>query len=506
MKFTTSLGLLASATLATASNVLVGYFPNWLYAQYPVSSIDMTKYTHINYAFAILNTNSTPSWTDSSEVSTQLPSLVSAAHANNVKVSISVGGWTGCIQYSSTVASETNRQAFIAWNVAQIKNYNLDGVDLDWEYPGRQGAGCNGVDEANDAPNYLTLLQELRSALDSNFGAGTKEITLAVRVQPFDVSGGFVTDMSAYAKVVTRFNIMAYDINGAWNSDTGPNAPLNYAAGQTPFSLTQAVNDWMAAKVPANQLVAGMAYYGRATTALEDMTITGSQYQPQSNVVPQGDQIDAYWQDPYCSADPGGLSGLWQWKYLRSQGVLTTPTTAASPWVRYFDNTTVTPWLFNPTTKMYISYDDTVSLAAKVNFALCKGLAGAMVWDVSNDNGELLAVVNTVKTGTCNGGGQTTTTASTTSSATTTTTTTTQGTATTTKTTTVKTTTTTSTATATPTASGTCSSSNNGAMSCVAAGTSAQFQTCDNGNWIVQSCASGTVCKTTGSSIYCDFP
>lgn len=74
----------------------------------------------------------------------------------------------------------------------------------------RQGAGCNVVDETNDAPNYLTLLQELRAALDSNFGAGTKEITLAVRVQPFDVSGGFVTDMSAYAKVVTRFNIMAY--------------------------------------------------------------------------------------------------------------------------------------------------------------------------------------------------------------------------------------------------------------------------------------------------------
>lgn len=415
----------------------------------------------------------------------------------------------------------------------------------------RQGAGCNGVDTVNDAPNYLTLLQELRTALDSNFGAGTKEITLAVRVQPFDVNGGFVTDMSAYAKVVTRFNLMAYgklfnslkshhhdiiwcswflfisDINGGWNADTGPNAPLNYASGQTPFSLTQAVNDWIAAKVPANQLVAGMAFYGRSTTgksrslssknfpicnfhwhgnlALEDMTVTGSQYQAQSTVVPQGDQIDAYWQDPYCSSDPGGMSGLWQWKYLRSQGVLTAPTTAASPWVRYFDNTTVTPWLFNPTTKMYISYDDTVSLAAKVNLALCKGLAGAMVWDVSNDNGELLAVVNTVKTGTCNGGGSTTTTTS--QPTTTTIKASTTASTTTTKTTTVKTTTTTSaSATATPTGSASCTASNNGAMTCVAAGTSAQFETCSNNAWVVQSCASGTVCKSSGTSIYCDYP
>jgi chitinase len=118
----------------------------------------MTKYTHINYgnfiycycfypgcpfylihfqpAFAILNTNSTPTWTDPDNTVTQLPSLVTAAHNKGVKVSISVGGWTGCLKYSATAGTEANRQAFIAWNVAQIKNYNLDGVDLDWEYPG----------------------------------------------------------------------------------------------------------------------------------------------------------------------------------------------------------------------------------------------------------------------------------------------------------------------------------------------------------------------------------
>ncbi|KAI8583566.1 hypothetical protein K450DRAFT_165570, partial [Umbelopsis ramanniana AG] len=366
------------------------YFPNWLYSDYPVSSIDMTKYTHINYAFAILNTNSTPTWTDPDNTVTQLPSLVTAAHKQNVKVSISVGGWTGCLKYSATASTEANRQAFIAWNIAQITNYNLDGVDLDWEYPGRQGAGCNGVDEANDAPNYLTLLQELRSALDTKFGTGVKEITLAVRVQPFDQNGGILSDMSAYAKVVTRFNLMLYDINGSWNTVTGPNAPFNYAAGQDPYSFVQAITTWKAANVPASQLVAGMAYYGRSTTALEDMTITGSQYQAQSTVPPAGDQTDAYWQDPYCSADPGGLSGQWQWKYMRSQGLLTTPTTAASPWVRYFDNVTQTPWLFNPNTKIYLSYDDPVSIGVKVNYAVCQGLAGAMVWDVSNDNGELL--------------------------------------------------------------------------------------------------------------------
>jgi chitinase len=245
------------------------------------------------------------------------------------------------------------------------------------------------------------------------------------------------------------------------------------------------------------------------------MTITGSQYQAQSTVTPQGDQTDAYWQDPYCSADPGGLSGQWQWKYMRSQGVLTTPTTAASPWVRYFDNVTQTPWLFNTNTKSYLSYDDPVSIGVKINYAVCQGLAGAMVWDVSNDNGELLTAVNAIKTATCNGGGGSTTTASTTttttkattaSSSTTTKATTTKAT-TTTKTTTVKTTTTTTTsASATATGSATCSASNNGAIVCVASGTSAQYQTCVNSAWVSQSCGTGTVCKTSGSSIICDFP
>jgi chitinase len=56
------------------------------------------------------------------------------------------------------------------------------------------------------------------------------------------------------------------DINGSWNTVTGPNAPFNYAAGQDPYSFVQAITDWKAAKVPASQLVAGIAYYGRSAT------------------------------------------------------------------------------------------------------------------------------------------------------------------------------------------------------------------------------------------------
>jgi chitinase len=78
---------------------------------------------------------------------------------------------------------------------------------------------------------------------------------------------------------------------------------------------------------------------------------------------------------------------------MRSEGLLTSSTTAASPWIRSYDSVTQTPWLFNPSNKQYISYDDPTSIAAKANYALSAGLAGLFCWSLDEDNGELLAAM-----------------------------------------------------------------------------------------------------------------
>ncbi|KAI8064696.1 glycoside hydrolase superfamily [Gongronella butleri] len=394
---------------------MVGYFPNWLYDAYSLSNIDFAKYTHINYAFAIMIKGATPEYADPSEVKTQLPQLVQMAHAANTKVLLSIGGWTGCITFSTMAANATQRQTFINWVQTEIKTYNLDGVDIDWEYPGQAGAGCNKFSVANDANNFLTLLQEMRQALGT-----TKDISIAAYVRPFTVSGGRMKDVSAFAAVVDRFNLMAYDINGSWNSITGPTAPFNFQQGQgDQDSFVSAIDAWMTAGVPASKIVPGLAFYGNSATATVDMTNT-DQYQPQvAGVAPQGDSSDSYWQDPYCSKDPGGYSGVWNYANLRSQGLLTTPTTAGAPWIRHFDNITQTPWLFNPTTKVFISYDDPISIGVKTDYAISKNLGGLMCWSLDGDNGELLAVAYKIVN---SGGGSTTTTTTTTSSQTTTTT------------------------------------------------------------------------------------
>lgn len=128
------------------------------------------------------------------------------------------------------------------------------------------------------------------------------------------------------------------------------------------------------------------------TAAKEDMS-DGNMYQDQvTGDPPKGDSYDASYQDPYCAKDPGGFSGIWRFGNMLSQGLLDTPLTAKEPWVRYWDEESSTPWLFNSKTMVFISYDDPKSIATKVSKAKSSGLAGVMIWSVDGDssNNDLL--------------------------------------------------------------------------------------------------------------------
>ncbi|KAM3589400.1 hypothetical protein VKS41_000266 [Umbelopsis sp. WA50703] len=379
---------------ATTNNVNVGYFPNWLYSRYLPSQIDFSKYTHINYAFAVQYQGNTPQWADSGvldpSVQYGLPNLIKLAHAAGTKVLVSVGGWSGSVAFSGMASSSANRAQFIQWNVNFIQQYGTDGVDLDWEYPTSTGAGCNAVN-ANDITNFASLVKELRSALDSNFPSVHKEISLAVHLTPWG-GASIVDDATAFVPYVDRFHVMSFDVNGAWNSTSGPNSPLHNTPGYGyPYGLVEGINSWISAGVPANKIAAGVAFYGRAQVT--NVTSTNTQYNPATVGAPLGDSLDAPWQDAYCSSDSQSASGVWRYSYMRSQGLLTSPTTAASPWIRNYDNVTQTPWLFNPSNKQYISYDDPISIGAKADYALSAGLAGLFCWSLDEDNGELLAAM-----------------------------------------------------------------------------------------------------------------
>ncbi|KAJ1661843.1 hypothetical protein IW140_006384 [Coemansia sp. RSA 1813] len=366
---------------------VVGYYASW--NQQETVGVDFSKYTHINLAFGIPAKDGSISF----DPTLSLPNIVGQIHGNGTKALVSLGGWTDSCYFSTLVKDTSASNPFITNIVNFVESNSLDGIDIDWEYPGRAGNDGNIIDEANDTPNYLKFVTNLRSAFTAKFGNGAKLITMAVRVQPFDVNGSPSSDVSGFAKVVDFANIMQYDINGAWLETTGPNAPLNFEVDKaTPLSFVTAIDAWTGAGWPASQLNVGLAFYGRATNALVDMTLEqGNQYQAQ--------QVGVL---PNCG---GETDGVWQWKNLRAQGVLTSPDTAAAPWVRYWDDVTQTPWLFNPTIKQFVSYDDPKSIGAKINFAKSKGIGGAMVWSMDNDyKGELLDTIHSSWGGSSSGG------------------------------------------------------------------------------------------------------
>ncbi|KAJ1878729.1 hypothetical protein LPJ57_003249 [Coemansia sp. RSA 486] len=164
--------------------------------------------------------------------------------------------------------------------------------------------------------------------------------------------------------------------------------------GGPQFSVASAIDAWRSAGWPESQMNLGIPFYGYALTALKDMSKSPSNmYVHISSTAPQGDKDDTPYADP-CAGGPAVYSGQWQWKHLRDQGLLSTTVTAALPWIRSWDTKSSTPWLFNPVTKTFITYDDPQSIQLKVDYAASRGLAGTMVWSMDMDyNDELLSVL-----------------------------------------------------------------------------------------------------------------
>ncbi|RDA93426.1 hypothetical protein CP533_2613 [Ophiocordyceps camponoti-saundersi (nom. inval.)] len=359
----------------------------WCYAQYSDkvdTSIDYSKCTNVLVAFGIPQ----PDAAIKIEAEDKLKDFVKMVQKQGPKVSVSLGGWTGSGNFS-TLVKEEDREKFKDKIVDLVKSKELDGIDLDWEYPGRDG-NCNVVDKENDTKNYLEFLNLLRKSFNETFPDSPKLITMAVRVEPFDGPDGPLSDMSKFAEVTDFAFVMQYDYTGSWAATSGPNAPLDFEEGKGNRSFRTAIKAWTDARWPKEKLVAGFAFYGRSTKLdIEGDDVPTIQYQNQSKTdFPKGDKEDKVEED--ACAKTKRFSGVWRWKHLLEEGVLKDPVTANEPWVRQFDNITKTPWLFNKETKVFITYDDPESIKEKVRVVNEEGLAGGMMWSLDMDKDSVL--------------------------------------------------------------------------------------------------------------------
>lgn len=217
--------LLASAQRAAAQFKVVGYMPSWAG---DVNAIQYGKLTHINYAFAL------PTATGGLqpiENAWKLQSLVSLAHARNVKVLIAVGGWNNGDDgaFESLAANSGYRTNFVNALINFVNQYGLDGVDIDWEYP----------DAGASANNYAALMSQLSTEMHNR----GKLLTAAV----VGINGSSI--LSSVFNAVDFLNLMAYDYNNYDHS--------TYSYAQ------QSINYWKGAGLPQSKCVLGVPFYGR---------------------------------------------------------------------------------------------------------------------------------------------------------------------------------------------------------------------------------------------------
>ncbi len=372
-----SLGTAAAVEAKEGSQVTV-YFPNWnVYSdsRNQVRNLPWDRLDCINHAFWKVAPQdggfalvSTDPWADT-DPDNPLAHFAQYAECAekypNVKILISVGGWTDCGFFSEMALTQESRASFIQSCLDTLDAYPfLSGLDIDWEYPGVARAGGDG-DEGNpvlgdDKTNYTLLLKELRKAMDAHFGPGNRTLTVCASSSHSTLSK---QDYASLYPYVDRVNLMTYDMAGSWNSFTGHHTAL-LGSG----SADTAVKYLQSQGVPDNKIAIGSPLYSHGWKLNQlNQNIVGTAAVSLSNG-------DLTWRELLPleqAAVPEGTPG----------------------WHTGYDQKAEAAYLWNddPSSSDYLTfytYESSVSLQAKLDYINSHTLGGLIVWQVHGDSAE----------------------------------------------------------------------------------------------------------------------
>lgn len=282
----------------------------------------------------------------------------------DLKVLISLGGWTWSDNFSEAASTPEGRTALVSSCIDLYITGNLpvidgqggpeaiaglfDGIDIDWEWPVTGGETANVLPA--DKENFLLLMEEFRTALDAA-GATTGEY---YELSAFAPAGGWNAreggwlDPRLFA-VVDFLNVQGYDFHGGWvPTKTGHQGNLiGDPANNWGLGLDTAMGMYVKAGAKASQLNAGLAAYGQGWAGVTDGT----------------------------KAWTSATSSLGTNYYAKLRNVGT----------GYFDPVAGASWRYDAATKEWWSLDDPASVNAKAEWIAAKGYGGAMWWDLSGD-------------------------------------------------------------------------------------------------------------------------
>lgn len=386
MVFAVSGGSVFAKEKAEGKKVIT-YLPCWESKAWEVEDIQGDKLTHVYLSFARINNDfeisdeemrihtvggqyAMPDIVSSEMIMEETWDKVAVLQKKypHLKFIIAVGGWEAD-GFSDMAANAANREIFVDSAVAYVKEHNLDGIDIDWEYPVN---GAWGVIKSRpeDKENFTALIQLLREKLGND-----KEISFCA-----NVSGWFfdAVELDKLVPIIDSVNLMTYDMRGNWEASTFHSAGLyrNPAEPQDwGLSVAETVDRFLK-YVPAEKLIVGVPTYGKEFRNIdvapgEDPLFKPFKVDAEGNMTTdKGSWVSSI---PYAKIN----------KYFVNKNGFT----------RYWDDIAKAPYLFDGQT--FISYDDEESIKAKAEYIKEKDLAGIMYWEYVNDiEGDLLTVMH----------------------------------------------------------------------------------------------------------------
>jgi chitinase len=326
----------------------------------------------------------------------------------NLKIQLSIGGWTYSKYFSDAASTDARRKALVSSCIDMFIKGNLpvdggfggpgsaagifDGFDLDWEYPASAGGHTGNHFTAADKQNFTLLLAEFRAQLDAYGAANGRRMYLTAAV-PAGQDKIMNVETNKVGQYLDYANAMTYDMHGAWDAQGPTNLqdPLYTSAGDpmTPvppgngkYSVDAAVKAWTTGDAaygipggfPAGKLTVGYPLYYRGWTG-----------------VPAGADHGLY----QSAAGPatghamsGNVAGVSFYKELTGF--------VDNPAYTYWDEATKSSWFYDGTT--FWTGDNARSIQARADYQHCNGLAGAMMYSLEADLNATLfnAVVNSV--------------------------------------------------------------------------------------------------------------
>ena len=448
-----------------ATPKMVGYFTQWgiFERDYQVKDILTSgaaeRLTHINYAFS----NVVPdvqggqvrcklddpwadyqkTWTAAESVDgvavpwggalrgnmQQLKALKDLIHARNVaanngrpdlKIMISLGGWTLSRHFSDMARTAASRTAFVQSCINLFIKGNLpvdqdaggtgaaagvfDGIDIDWEFPGVCGEACEGdyalpytcgdapvrpitnshsgplptciarpTGTNNDKLNFTKLLQEFRRQLNIAETQDGKEYLLTAATSA-NVEHVAYLERNKIHQYLDFINLMAYDLHGGWDATTNFQSAL-YPSPSDPaiakrLTVSEAVTAYLGGptpRIPRAKLVIGVPFYGRGWRGVANTN--NGLYQAATGPAPATWTIN------------NPQAGIEDYKVLKARRL-------ADEFVRYFNSTTKTAWLYDAEFQEFWTYDDVTTVKYKAQYVKTQALGGVMFWELSGDTAD----------------------------------------------------------------------------------------------------------------------